>query len=347
MDCQYKPYKPHLQIFILIHQDSPSKSSLPQKIFSFLTRDINDPLSRGLGIPVYFWNPFLYENESNNNLINFNNAYHTVIVGLIDYKMVLDSEWNNYLNQLLCAIKDSISKHRLILVALDKQALKIDGELKKINFIRIFEFPEEKSIKFLRIYLTHELCRLLRGDPINGALPPVKLFLSHAKKDGENVAKRVRDYIHSETQLDSYFDFNKIPPGTNFEKEIEKNILNSCLIAFQTDAYGSREWCRREVLIAKKNGCPIILVNCLTDKEDRGFPYMGNVPVIRWNLQNNDRILDILTLTLHETLRNLYSSLFLKDYNKLLDIQDINRLINISEFIDIKELVEKHFQLYI
>ena len=33
--------------------------------------------------------------------------------------------------------------------------------------------------------------------------------------------------------------------------------------------------------------------------------------------------------------------------NKLLDIQNINRLINISEFIDIKELVEKHFQLYI
>lgn len=32
--------------------------------------------------------------------------------------------------------------------------------------------------------------------------------------------------------------------------------------------------------------------------------------------------------------------------NKLLDIQDLNRLINISEFIDIKELIEKHFRLY-
>jgi len=32
--------------------------------------------------------------------------------------------------------------------------------------------------------------------------------------------------------------------------------------------------------------------------------------------------------------------------NKLLDIQDLNRLINISEFTDIKELVEKHFHLY-
>lgn len=32
--------------------------------------------------------------------------------------------------------------------------------------------------------------------------------------------------------------------------------------------------------------------------------------------------------------------------NKLLDIQDLNRLINISEFIDLKELIEKHFRLY-
>ncbi len=32
--------------------------------------------------------------------------------------------------------------------------------------------------------------------------------------------------------------------------------------------------------------------------------------------------------------------------NELLDIQDLNRLINISAFIDIKELIEKHFQLY-
>ena len=43
---------------------------------------------------------------------------------------------------------------------------------------------------------------------------------------------------------------------------------------------------------------------------------------------------------------------FSNDFNNkykdiLLDIQDINQLINISEFIDIKELVEKHFQLYI
>ena len=40
---------------------------------------------------------------------------------------------------------------------------------------------------------------------------------------------------------------------------------------------------------------------------------------------------------------NYYTS---KYKNKLLDLQDLNRLINISEFTDIKELVEKHFHLY-
>ncbi len=322
MNSQYQPYKPHLQIFILVHQDSAYNPSLAQFIFSFLTRDIKNPLSRGLGIPVYFWNPFLYEYESNDKIINYNSANHTVVVSLIDYKMLLDSNWQGFLNQLWNEVKDLTSKHRLILVALDEQALKIASDLKNVNFIRLFDFPEENKLFFLRLSITHELCRLLRGDPIDGLIPSVKLFLSHAKKDGEIIAERVRDYIHSKTQLDSYFDSNNIPPGIDFKKDIEKNILNSCLIAFRTDAYGSREWCRREVLITKKNKCPMIVVNCLSEGEDRSFPYMGNVPVIRWDSQNNNRIHDILTLALHETLRNLYNSLFLRDFNELLEIQE-------------------------
>ena len=54
--------------------------------------------------------------------------------------------------------------------------------------------------------------------------------------------------------------------------------------------------------------------------------------------QKNDIVEDIMA--------NFSKDFNSKYKNKLLDIQDINRLINISEFIDIKELVEKHFQLY-
>ena len=54
--------------------------------------------------------------------------------------------------------------------------------------------------------------------------------------------------------------------------------------------------------------------------------------------QKND-ILEDLMIGFSNDFKNRYKDI-------LLDIQDINRLINISEFIDIKELVEKHFQLY-
>ena len=58
----------------------------------------------------------------------------------------------------------------------------------------------------------------------------------------------------------------------------------------------------------------------------------------------------VITNQKNEIVENLMLG-FSNDFNskykdKLLDIQDLNRLINISEFIDIKELIEKHFQLY-
>ncbi|MBY8980544.1 MAG: hypothetical protein KGD72_09150 [Candidatus Lokiarchaeota archaeon] len=58
----------------------------------------------------------------------------------------------------------------------------------------------------------------------------------------------------------------------------------------------------------------------------------------------------VITNQKNEIVENLmlgFSQDFNSKYkNKLLDIQDLNRLINISEFFDIKELIEKHFQLY-
>ncbi len=106
----------------------------------------------------------------------------------------------------------------------------------------------------------------------------------------------------------------------NIVKVIEDNIYNSCLIVIQTDKYSTREWCRREVLIAKLNNCPIIVVNCLNDKEDRSFPYMGNVPTIRWNLKKNGRIIDIILTALYEMLKSLYNKGYLDNFCKFWNI---------------------------
>jgi hypothetical protein len=60
--------------------------------------------------------------------------------------------------------------------------------------------------------------------------PPVKLFISHAKVDGVNMAMDFRNYIRSETKLSSFFDANDIADGYDFEKEIAGGVKNSILV---------------------------------------------------------------------------------------------------------------------
>ena len=42
------------------------------------------------------------------------------------------------------------------------------------------------------------------------------MFLSHAKRDGTGPARRLRDYIYSQTQLTAFFDENDIAYGSVF-----------------------------------------------------------------------------------------------------------------------------------
>src|SRR3990172_8364586 len=47
----------------------------------------------------------------------------------------------------------------------------------------------------------------------------------------------------------------------------------------------------------------------------RSFPYLGNVPVIRWNSEKD--IPKVINLALLETLRYRYTKLYLKDFSTL------------------------------
>jgi len=63
----------------------------------------------------------------------------------------------------------------------------------------------------------------------------------------------------------------------------------------------------------------------------------GYALVVMTNQKNV--IIEDLMLDFSNDFKNKYKDI-------LLDIQDINRLIDIKKFINIEELVEKHFQLY-
>ena len=131
------------------------------------------------------------------------------------------------------------------------------------------------------------------------------MFLSHTKRDddGETVARGIRDWLHENIALSSFFDVFDIPAGLSFREVLLQQVEASAVVAVHTDAYSSREWCRREVIEAKRRHVPMIVVDCLRDLDQRSMPYMGNVPVVRMSPDRQNRIDTVMGCLLDEIFR--------------------------------------------
>ena len=337
-------YLPTLTIRVLWVKDTGQDSSntaeenpnpadkLAESIYSAFCRSIEHPLERGMGIPVFF-------HRTPPGLDVLNQSRHTILVVLVDDRMVISPEWNEGLAALAQAIQASNQQHRLYPVSLTPNAFNLTPVITTTNFIRLHRFTESKQaeqLAQLTLTLTHELCRLLLAGPekiesISHRLSPtpVMLFLSHAKADGEELAETLRDHIETTSAVQTFFDTNDIAPGFDFRTEIEENIERSVLVVLLTDHYASRTWCRREVLWAKRNNCPLVVVHAVRNREERSFPYLGNTPVIRIavqdfdaNPQQNNWCAQVVALALNEMLRFCWFRAHLNDLKQIGLISD-------------------------
>lgn len=315
-------FHPSLTIHVMWHPKFDDGIEYAKQIHSNFGREIqSDTIYRRPGIPVF------YKNDVKNK-INLNDSISTVVFVLIEDEMVVDSEWNKFLEDLWLQI-DSIgeSNHRIYPVSLSKNAFNIEY-INHVNFIRLHEILEKERTKRFIGYAAHEISRLLmdkprvsKGDGLSTS--PVSLFLSHAKRDGEKLAKSIKDYIHDQTSLKTFFDANDIAAGHSFSSEITQSIeLNeTALLIIHTDTYSSRDWCKREVIQAKLSNIPIVVVNIVSVGEGRSFPYMGNVPTIRWD-GSEELIADIIDNTLMEILRHLYVKKHLESLTSVYEVSD-------------------------
>lgn len=298
-----------LTLFVVWHPSFAEGKQIANDLYSKFCRDIEDPLSRGLGIQVYYRSVSLIP-------IDKNIANRIAIILLIDENYMTDRGFQEFTKQLVGLTDDNT---RIYPIALCKQATDIGCGLDSIQFIRYqdgfinIRVEYEKGIKKIKSELLHDCARLLMNfqpvwmDKKGSQIPsPVKLFLSHAKKDGEETTKKFKLFVESETKLDVFFDTVDIADGYEFEKQIEANIENAALVVFHTDEYSSREWCRIEVLVAKRNKCSIVVVHDIKDGEKRAFPYMGNTPTITLKKEEIYSFMEILTLTLYQVVNNLY-----------------------------------------
>jgi len=322
-------YQPRLLIYVVWHPTFERGQKLAENIYAHFSRDPGRTNARGIGIPVFFRSAAVSAGQVPPR-IAVDAAQHTAIIVLVDPQMVIDDGWETYVDDLWNQAGAAPDRHRLFPVAFDDTAYQLSPQIGAVNYIRLQGQSAEAGVGFLLNRLTNELGRLLTQRPTlasvetettKGTSPPkMRLFISHAKLDGEKTALLLRDYIHKNLALDTFFDAIDIAAGFSFENEINAGIDTAAFAVVHTDAYASRVWCQHEVIRAKRHGRPIVVVHAIEEGEARSFPYIGNVPTIRWRAEDPPRVEAVVGLVLREVLRTEYFQQHFDDLKKLFDV---------------------------
>lgn len=349
-------YSSPLTIYVVWHPSFKKGQEVADYIYANFSRDIESPLSRGIGIPVYY-RSVPEAGKSTPKEIPFGQSDFDGVVVLVDDYLFNDDMWNSFVKKL---IKKTNSKTRIFPIAFSANAYYfeestlgreqfLDGKPKGKDY-DTGEFA--KILKSVRSRLLHGLCRLLLNKkPIHEVseeltVPqPIKLFISHAKKDSEKEAEKFRDYVRSTTKLNTFFDANDIADSYRFDSQIKKAIEDghAALVVFHSDAYSTREWCQIEILTAKRYKAPVVVVHNITNGERRSFPYLGNVPTIKFSGNNFD---DIIDLTLYQVLINIFHKVNLQKVKGLympkgLESVELSSPPELFNFLDILTIKDK------
>ena len=288
------------------------------------------------------------------HFIRLQDATLNVIVPLIDAHMIKDTGWQECLRLYVRREKER-NDIKLFPVMLHASASNIAPELRRINYIRIttedadFETVADVNSRMqrgdkvpnplldsvqkwkmaLRRYVTSAICREVRNrwfaEPQDessdrGILEqtplPLKIFVSHAKKDGRAIASRLRRAVYQYGQLEAFFDEADLPVGYDFEEKLELEVEKSsaALIAISTDFFSLRSWTKREISLARRPvphpntrtlvksddviyySTPVIAVDARTKYWSPAPAELSNVPTLYWDPQRAEEILDRLLL---------------------------------------------------
>ena len=117
------------------------------------------------------------------------------------------------------------------------------------------------QIPFFILHVMHQAIRLLASHGTETASQTLKLFFSHAKRDGVPFATSARSWMARLHGFSSYYDTENLDLNQNIDTQLESAIANGIVIVFRTEVFDQRYWCRKEVLWAEKHGRPVITVD--------------------------------------------------------------------------------------
>ena len=275
--------KTPLSVHVLFHSENKEGQKIFSELYKLLCRDIDDPFSDGLDIPVYY----SIGNDTSDIKLANSSSNKKVILLFIDINMFCSQNWRNKIEELVVTKDDNTL---IVGVKQYRHSFSINKAIGEIQSI-VVENTEAEHIKMFEEnhwekFTTQLFDMLIRFVGGKEDKKPITIFISHSKqgnskdpkvKEGEATAKDLRNFLFSDTKLNSFF-VHDILDGYKFGEQIKAHAGNCSLLILFTDTYSSREWCRIEVLTAKEHKVPIVAVFMMKGNVDRVFPYIGNIP---------------------------------------------------------------------
>lgn len=327
-----------LSVFVLYDKENPDGDNIFDDVYHLLCRNANRPLTDGLDIPVYF--------RTNNDKgqipdIDFETSQNIAVLLLIDECMYCNEDiWRAYIEPLV-RLSEEQGNIKIYAVSLFKYATDFSKLLNNAQFIVLPDFNLKKCWTEFQIRIFDCLIRQLKGDS-----EKIKLFISHSKKDedkmGVTKAEELRNYLRTDTKLSSFYDANDILEGYSFARQIEQNVGNSILIILETVTYSEREWCRIETIVGKEKRVPAIVVSLLNGTINRTFPYLGNMPKVRYD----GRWDNVIALALRTALDQYYEKSYLSSLQREIGLGKAIIFPFMPELINTVELADEQTILY-
>jgi hypothetical protein len=301
--------RPPLHLHFLAHPQSIEANAFA---VALMHRFVEPPASGGLRIPVFFTadrGDDLPPALDGPDRLDLDAAQHNIIVVLADERMLrtvpngTGGAWVAFVKRAIENLPLDSSPHHLLPVVLDKEGLGVSDTAHVISAIADpgadAAAAAERRLAQISFHVAARALQLLEHGKVPAVAPdrikaPVTIFLSHAKADLDRVHHddpvRQTLALLDELPVEPWFDAQQIATSQDFANAISAGIRDcSITLAFQTDHYCSRPWCRREVLEAKRLGAHVVIVDAVQAGEPRSFPYGGNVPTVRWRFSADPR----------------------------------------------------------
>lgn len=309
--------RPFLIVYVAWHPSFSDGRKIAKYLYKHFRRELYENVAGGTGLSV------LYRSEPDPATrspiaVDLDEGETSAIILLVDKGFASDPAYMTWARDLMDRTDAAGLRARIFPVAIDDALNRVGISQQAFRWDLCDGLEDNQRVRRLTSDLTYQFSRMLRSylerlrrpteeeAALNQYLRKVQIFLSHSKhdRDGGRIAKLVRETLFQGDGLATFFDVHDIPTGVRFDRAILLQVRVSAVVAVHTDSYSSREWCRREIIEAKRWNVPLVVANCIADADERGFPYMGNVPVVRLDPYAVDRIDQIAARLLDEVLKD-------------------------------------------